>query len=167
MSDAVIHPLPPLFDAHSRVLILGTMPSPKSRENGFYYAHPQNHFWRVLAAVCDDSVPRDNQARADFCHRHHIALWDVLHACRIQGAEDGSIRDPQPNDLRPLLSQAPIRAIFTTGTKASALYKRYCLPVTGRPGIPLPSTSPANCRFYTMETLIDAYRILRPYLENI
>ena len=167
MSESVIHPLPPLFDANSRVLILGTMPSPKSRQNGFYYAHPQNRFWRVLAAVCCESMPTDNQDRASFCHRHHIALWDVLHACRIQGADDGSICDPQPNDLRPLLAQAPIQAIFTTGSKASMLYKRDCLPVTGRPSIPLPSTSPANCRFHTLETLIEAYRALLPYLENI
>ena len=166
MSGPIIHPLAPLFDENSRILILGTMPSPKSRENGFYYAHPQNRFWRVLASICHEPTPSGNQERMEFCHRHHIALWDVLHACRIDGAEDNSIRDPQPNDLRPILSQAPIQQIFTTGTKASALYKRYCLPATGRPSVPLPSTSPANCRFYTLETLIAAYRILVPYLES-
>ena len=122
------------------------MPSPKSREAGFYYAHPQNRFWRVLAALWGEETPAGTQERLAFARRHHIALWDVLRACSIEGADDGSIRQPEINDLRRVLDRADIRAIFTTGTKAAALYRRYCLPVTGRPAIPLPSTSPANCR---------------------
>ena len=163
MIERVLHPLEPVADAGSRVLLLGTMPSPKSREAGFYYAHPQNRFWRVLAALWGEETPAGTQERLAFARRHHIALWDVLRACSIEGADDGSIRQPEINDLRRVLDRADIRAIFTTGTKAAALYKRYCLPVTGRPAIPLPSTSPANCRV-TLDELTQAYRAILAYI---
>lgn len=163
MIERVLHPLEPVADAGSRVLLLGTMPSPKSREAGFYYAHPQNRFWRVLAALWGEETPAGTQERLAFARRHHIALWDVLRACSIEGADDGSIRQPEVNDLRQVLDRADIRAIFTTGTKAAALYRRYCLPVTGRPAIPLPSTSPANCRA-TLDELTQAYRAILAYI---
>ena len=163
MIERVLHPLEPVADAGSRVLLLGTMPSPKSREAGFYYAHPQNRFWRVLAALWGEETPAGTQERLAFARRHHIALWDVLRACSIEGADDGSIRQPEINDLRRVLDRADIRAIFTTGTKAAALYRRYCLPVTGRPAIPLPSTSPANCRA-TLDYLTQAYRAILAYI---
>ena len=163
MIERVLHPLEPVADAGSRVLLLGTMPSPKSREAGFYYAHPQNRFWRVLAARWGEETPAGTQERLAFARRHHIALWDVLRACSIEGADDGSIRQPEINDLRRVLDRADIRAIFTTGTKAAALYRRYCLPVTGRPAIPLPSTSPANCRA-TLDELTQAYRAILAYI---
>ena len=163
MIERVLHPLEPVADAGSRVLLLGTMPSPKSREAGFYYAHPQNRFWRVLAALWGEETPAGTQERLAFARRHHIALWDVLRACSIEGADDGSIRQPEVNDLRQVLERADIRAIFTTGAKTAALYKRYCLPVTGRPAIPLPSTSPANCRV-TLDGLTEAYRAILAYI---
>ena len=163
MIERVLHPLEPVADAGSRVLLLGTMPSPKSREAGFYYAHPQNRFWRVLAALWGEETPAGTQERLAFARRHHIALWDVLRACSIEGADDGSIRQPEVNDLRQVLERADIRAIFTTGAKAAALYKRHCLPVTGRPAIPLPSTSPANCRV-TLDGLTEAYRAILAYI---
>ena len=163
MIERVLHSLEPVADAGSRVLLLGTMPSPKSREAGFYYAHPQNRFWRVLAALWGEETPAGTQERLAFARRHHIALWDVLRACSIEGADDGSIRQPEINDLRRGLDRADIRAIFTTGTKAAALYRRYCLPVTGRPAIPLPSTSPANCRA-TLDDLTQAYRAILAYI---
>ena len=163
MIERVLHPLEPVADAGSRVLLLGTMPSPKSREAGFYYAQPQNRFWRVLAALWGEETPAGTQERLAFARRHHIALWDVLRACSIEGADDGSIRQPEVNDLRQVLERADIRAIFTTGAKAAALYKRYCLPVTGRPAIPLPSTSPANCRV-TLDGLTEAYRAILAYI---
>lgn len=163
MIERVLHPLEPVADAGSRVLLLGTMPSPKSREAGFYYANPQNRFWRVLAALWGEETPAGTQERLAFARRHHIALWDVLRACSIEGADDGSIRQPEINDLRRVLDRADIRAIFTTGTKAAALYRRYCLPVTGRPAIPLPSTSPANCRA-TLDDLTQAYRAILAYI---
>ena len=161
--EHIIHSIEPVFDAESRVLILGTMPSPKSREVQFYYGHPQNRFWRVLAAVLGEEVPQSVPEKKAMLLRHRIALWDVLRACSIEGADDGSIRQPEINDLRRVLDRADIRAIFTTGTKAAALYRRYCLPVTGRPAIPLPSTSPANCRA-TLDELTQAYRAILAYI---
>ena len=163
MAERVIHTLEPVVDAESRVLLLGTMPSPKSREAGFYYGHPQNRFWRVLAAVTGEPVPQGTDEKRAFLHRRHIALWDVLHACTIRGADDASIREPEPNDLRRVLDAADIRAIFTTGTKAAALYRRYSQPLTGRPAYPLPSTSPANCR-PSLADLTEAYRVLLAYI---
>lgn len=163
MAERVIHTLEPVVDAGSRVLLLGTMPSPKSREAGFYYGHPQNRFWRVLAAVTGEPVPQGIDEKRAFLHRRHIALWDVLHACTIRGADDASIREPEPNDLRRVLDAADIRAIFTTGTKAAALYRRYSQPLTGRSAYPLPSTSPANCRL-SLADLTEAYRVLLAYI---
>ena len=157
-STTVLHELSPVFNAQSRVLFLGTIPSPKSREKGFYYAHPQNRFWPVLAAVFGEEVPQTTEERRNFALLHGIALWDVLASCTIRGADDKSIKDPVANDLSIILNHADIRAIFTTGKKAAALYKKYCLPQTKREAIELPSTSPANCRYYTLERLCDVYR---------
>ncbi|MBS6859333.1 MAG: DNA-deoxyinosine glycosylase [Clostridiales bacterium] len=143
-AQQVIHPLAPVFDERSRVLILGTMPSPKSRETGFYYGHPQNRFWRVMAELLDEPFPASREERLALALRRHFALWDVLASCVIRGADDGSIREPEANDLSAVLSAAPIEAIFTTGTKAAALYRKLCLPKTGMEAIALPSTSAAN-----------------------
>ena len=105
------HGIPPVFDERSEVLVLGTMPSPKSREAAFFYGHPQNRFWRVLAALFDEPVPEDNAERADLLLRHHIALWDVLESCDIRGASDASIANPHPNDLSRVLEKAPVRRV--------------------------------------------------------
>ena len=164
-AQQVIHPLAPVFDAHSRVLILGTMPSPKSRETGFYYGPPQNRFWRVMAELLDEPFPASREERLALALRRHFALWDVLASCVIRGADDGSIREPEANDLSAVLSAAPIEAIFTTGTKAAALYRKLCLPKTGVEAIALPSTSAANCRFYSYEQLVKAYAAVKEYLN--
>ena len=164
-AQQVIHPLAPVFDAHSRVLILGTMPSPKSRDTGFYYGHPQNRFWRVMAELLDEPFPASREERLALALRRHFALWDVLASCVIRGADDGSIREPEANDLSAVLSAAPIEAIFTTGTKAAALYRKLCLPKTGMEAIALPSTSAANCRFYSYEQLVKAYAAVKEYLN--
>lgn len=124
MRQNILHPLEPVFDSRSRVLVLGTMPSPKSREQGFYYAHPRNRFWTVLPALLGEPIPKSVSDRKALVLRRHIALWDVLKSCTITGAADSSIKDPVPNDLRPILSAAPIRAVFTTGGKAHTLYRR-------------------------------------------
>ena len=160
----ISHPLAPVFDSNSRVLVIGTMPSPKSREVGFYYMHPQNKFWRVLCELLGEPLPQTNDERQALLLRRHIALWDVLAGCEIDGADDGSIREPVANDLRVVLDHADIKAIFTTGTKAAQLYKKLCLPKTGTPAIPLPSTSPANCRFYSYDEILDKYRVLLRFL---
>lgn len=109
------HPIPPVWDASSRILLLGSFPSPKSREQAFFYGHPQNRFWRVLAAVYAADLPQSMDEKIAFLHTHHLALWDVIAACRIEGAADSSVRDAVPNDLTPILSGADIAAICTTG----------------------------------------------------
>ena len=158
--EFVVHPLAPVWDEHSKVLVLGTMPSPKSRECGFYYSHPQNRFWRILSDLYGLPLPRSNDDKRALLLRCGIALWDVLKSCSIEGADDGSIRDPVPNDIAALLRKTGIRTVFTTGAKARALYRRLCERKTGIPAVPLPSTSPANCRFYTYGKLLEAYRVL-------
>lgn len=152
------HPLAPLFDSRSRVLVLGTMPSPKSREVGFYYGNPQNRFWKVLGRLFDEKEPLGIAERTAFLAAHRIALWDVLASCTIDGASDASIEDPMPNDLGSIACVAPLEAVFTTGAKAAALYRRFRPPeLASLPHIALPSTSPANARM-SLDDLVAAYR---------
>jgi len=160
----VYHELAPVYDRSSKILILGTMPSPKSREFGFYYSHPQNRMWRVVSEVLDASLPESRDEKERFLIDHNIAMWDVLKSCDIKGADDNTIVNPQPNDIARILAAADIRAIFTTGMKATGLYRKLCYPDTKRPSIYLPSTSPANCRNYTPESLVEAYRTILEYL---
>lgn len=159
--ERIVHPLAPVYDENSRVLVLGTMPSPKSREFAFYYSHPQNRFWRILSDLYRVPLPKSNEEKRAVLLSCKIALWDVLKSCLIIGADDGSIRDPVANDIAGLLAKTKISTIFTTGTKAAALYRRLCLQSTEIPARPLPSTSPANCRFYSYERLLDTYKALR------
>lgn len=160
-TERVTHEFPPVFDEHSRVLILGTIPSPRSRELGFYYMHPQNRFWRMLCAVLNEELPSDIDGRRELCLRRGIALWDVLESCDINGASDSSIRAAVPNDLRRIVDNCPIRAVFTTGKKAHALYQRYFPELL--PDICLPSTSPAN-RTIPESDMLKEYRKIASYL---
>ena len=163
-ATTVTHEIQPVFDSRSRVLLLGTMPSPASREQGFYYGHPQNRFWRVLAAIFNEPAPRTIDEKRDTLLRHHIALWDVLASCEIEGASDASIRDAQPNDLARIFDVADIRAVFATGTKAGELYRKLVEPTLGVPCTTLPSTSPANAKM-KLDDLADAYgKALLPLL---
>lgn len=162
--EHIIHSIEPIFDAESRVLILGTMPSPKSREVQFYYGHPQNRFWRVLAAVLGEEVPQSVPEKKAMLLRHRIALWDVLAECEITGASDSSIRNPVANDLSVILGHAPVQAVFTTGATAWKLYTRLQKPHTGIEAVRLPSTSPANCAV-KMEALTETYKAILPWLE--
>ena len=118
MNQQVFHTLEPIWQPDSKILILGSMPSPKSREIGFYYGHPQNRFWKVLPAIFGEDELPTIEAKTDFLIRHQIALWDVLASCTIRGADDASIRDAKPNDLSLILDHAPIKAIFCTGKRA-------------------------------------------------
>lgn len=161
--EYVTHDFQPIFDKNSRILMLGTMPSPKSREVGFYYGHPRNRFWKVVSDVCQEPLPQTKEEKTTFALRNKIAVWDVLAGCEIKGADDSSIKNPSVNDMNVILEHADIQAIFTTGTKAGQLYKRYCYEKTGRAAIILPSTSPANCRT-SYEELFQAYLILKDYL---
>lgn len=138
------HPFGPVAGPNSRALILGSWPSPKSRKLGFYYGHPQNRFWPLLAALTGEQLPVEIEAKRQLILRHGLALWDVLDSCTITGASDASIRDAVPVDLTALLQAAPIQAVFCNGTAAHTLYTKHLQPVCGLPAVRLPSTSPAN-----------------------
>lgn len=157
----VIHPFEPVWNEHSRILILGSFPSVRSRETGFYYGHPQNRFWRVLASVFGESCPTGNEARRDFALKHHIALWDAIQSCEITGSSDASIRNAVPNDIASLLGKAPVETIVCNGRRAWALYSRFCEAQTGIKAILLPSTSAANAA-WSLDRLIEQWRILQP-----
>ena len=163
MREQLIHPLSPLYDQNSKVLILGTMPSPKSREQGFYYAHPQNRFWRVLFQLFDKPFSAEREERIKLCLDNGIALWDVIHSCSIEGAADSSIKNAVPNDLSKILETADIKAIFTTGQTAGKLYKKLIQPDTGIEAIVLPSPSGANCAVKA-DVLLQKYREILNYL---
>ncbi len=161
----VVHTISPVYDSRSRVLVLGSLPSPKSREVGFYYGNPQNRFWRVMAALWDEEVPEGTAARRDFCLDHRVALWDVVASCQIVGASDASIRDAVPNDVGRILASADVRGIFCTGGTAGRLYRRLLEPTLGVPCTVLPSTSPANAR-WSLEELVRAYAPVRQAAEK-
>lgn len=150
------HPIPPVFDGHSRVLILGSFPSVKSRQAQFFYGHPQNRFWPLMAALFDDNPGNTPQEKTVFLLRHYIALWDVIAACDIDGSADSTIKNVTPNDLGEIFDKADIRAVFTNGKTADRLYRRYLLKNTGRSAVCLPSTSPANAR-WTLPLLKEAW----------
>ena len=140
----MLHPIAPVFDKDSRVLILGSFPSVRSREEGFFYGHPQNRFWKVTARVFGEEVPKTVEEKKAFLLRNHIALWDVIGSCDIEGSSDASIRNATVNDISHILKTARIKAVFLNGRKAYSLYQKYMYPDVKREGICLPSTSPAN-----------------------
>lgn len=164
MRQTVQHPLEPIYNDKSRILILGTMPSPVSREQSFYYAHPQNRFWRILCNLLNEPYKSGNAERINICLSHGIALWDVLKSCTIDGARDASIKDAVPNDIARILSAADIKAIFTTGKTAGKFYHRLCENNVGISAIVLPSPSAANASM-SLDILIEHYRIILPYLN--
>ena len=150
------HPFEPIVDEGCTVLVLGSFPSVKSRENGFYYGHPRNRFWPMAAAVYGEDVPGDNESRRSLLLRHHIALWDVAFRCDITGSMDQDIRNVTPTDLHGLLAAAPIRLVLANGSLAGRLYRRYQQETAGLPVIVLPSTSPANAA-WSLERLCSAW----------
>lgn len=160
------HPFPPVFDVNSKILILGSFPSVKSRENGFYYGHPQNRFWRVLAAVYGENVPALNEEKKEFLLSHGIALWDSIKACDIEGSSDISIKNAVPNDLSVIFKNADIKEIFANGKASERVYNKYIFPITGRAIKALPSTSPANAAF-TLENLVDKWSVIKKSSTNL
>lgn len=158
--EAIRHPIPPVFNEHSRILILGSFPSVKSRETAFFYGHPQNRFWRVLSAIFEDALPLSIDEKRSFLLKNRIAVWDVIAECRIRGSADTSIREARPNDLSPILAAAPIERIFTNGGTATALYRRHLREKTGIDSIALPSTSPANAAC-SLDALIRSWHVLK------
>lgn len=154
----VVHDLTPVYDAHSRILILGSLPSVKSRGQ-FFYNHPQNRFWKVLAGITNHEPLTDIEVKKQFLLEQGIALWDVIASCDIIGSSDSSIRNVVPNDINRILDAAPINNIYVNGQTAFKLYKKYLLPVTGVMPVCLPSTSPANAA-WTLERLTEAWGTL-------
>ena len=158
------HPFPPLYDENSRILILGSFPSVKSREQMFFYGHPQNRFWRVIAAVFNDRTPETIDEKKKFLHSHGIALWDVIESCEITGSSDSSIQNVKVNDLRRILLAADIREIYVNGGTAYKYYHKYTEPVLGRSAVKLPSTSPANAAC-SLDRLVEEWSCIRKHLE--
>lgn len=140
----VTHEFGPVFDSCSEVIILGSFPSVKSREQQFYYGHPQNRFWKVIAALAKEAVPQTIDEKKELLYTHHIALWDVIASCDIVGSSDSSIRNVVVNDIREITEHAPVRAIYLNGNKAYELFTKYMRDRTALPAVKLPSTSPAN-----------------------
>lgn len=153
----VIHPLKPIYDSNSKVLILGTIPSIKSRELGFYYANPKNRFWKTLSKVYNEEIGETKEERINFLLKNNIALFDVLKSCDIKSSSDTSIKNPIPNDLLPIIKSSKIEYIFTTGKKAYELYNKYSYNNTGIKAIYLPSPSPANCKKGIEDLLYSEY----------
>ena len=149
----MIHTFEPVYDNRSEILILGTFPSVKSRERGFYYQHPQNRFWKVISALAGWPTPVTIEEQKEMLLENHIAVWDVIYSCDINGSSDSSIKNVVPNDIPVLLSKAAITTIYANGGKAYQLYNRYCYQQTNKEIIKLPSTSPANTS-YSLEKLV-------------
>ena len=140
----IIHPFPPFYDSGSKILILGSFPSVKSREQMFFYGHPQNRFWKVIATVFDEAEPTSIEEKKRLLSRHHIALWDVIRSCDIEGSADSSIKNAVANDLSDIFENADIERIFVNGKTAWKYYKKYIMSGINREAVCLPSTSPAN-----------------------
>ena len=155
----LVHPFPPFVGEAPRVLVLGSFPSVKSRETGFYYGHPQNRFWRVLAAVTGEAPPASVNDKKRMLAEHGVALWDSIASCTITGSSDSSIRNAVPNDISSLLQATGIEEVFCNGRKAYELYQKYVFPTTGLSAVLLPSTSPANAA-WSLERLIEAWRVI-------
>ena len=161
--SCVLHTIPPVFDSKSRVLILGSMPSPVSRSKGFYYANPQNRFWRVMQEIFQTEIASDNASRTAFLLKNRIAVWDVIAQCEIYGASDASIKQVKANDIALITDTADIKAIFCTGGTAYKYYERLCREKTGISAVCLPSTSAANAK-YSLQALSEKYKIIKEYL---
>ncbi len=156
----IIHPIPPLYDENSGILILGSFPSVRSREEGFFYGHPQNRFWKVTSAVYGEDTPNTVEEKKSFLLRNHIALWDVIGSCDIEGSSDSSIRNVRANDLSKILEYADIRSIYVNGQTAYKYYRKYSEKETGKAAICLPSTSPANAA-WSLERLKNAWSCIK------
>jgi hypoxanthine-DNA glycosylase len=158
-----VHPIPPIYDGNSKILILGSFPSVASRDVGFFYGHPQNRFWRVLSEILGVDAPRSIDEKKSLLISHGIALWDVIASCEITGSADSTIKNALPNDLGVILDSADIRAIFVNGKTALKYYDKYLREDSGRAAICLPSTSPANAAL-SVSALTDKWRVIK---ENI
>lgn len=159
----ITHEFQPLYNGDSRILILGSFPSVKSREQQFYYGHTRNRFWKVISTLLHENTPQTIEEKKQLLLSHHIALWDVIWQCDIVGSSDASITNVIPNDISRILDSCPIQAIFTNGTKAHELYKKWIYPMCKIEDIKLPSTSPANAAF-RLDNLLEHWQCILQYL---
>ncbi len=164
-SERITHDFTPVYDKNSQILILGSFPSVKSRENQFYYGHPQNRFWKVLARLMEKEIPTTIEEKKQFLLSHKIAIWDVISSCRIEGSSDSSIRDVEVSDFSKILAETSIKTIFVNGNKAYELYKKYAEEKTGIKAIKLPSTSPANAA-WNLERLCVSWAAIKEELKR-
>ncbi len=155
----IVHPIPPEYDSDSKVLILGSFPSVKSREQGFFYGHPQNRFWKVLSALTGSSEPLTIEEKKELLKRNGIALWDTIKSCEIVGSADSSIKNVVPNDLSIILNNSRVTKIFVNGKTSKAYYDKYLKEKTGIDAVCLPSTSPANATI-NLQKLIDDWKVI-------
>ena len=162
--EKVKHEIPPVYDENSKILILGSFPSVKSRENQFFYHHPQNRFWKTLAAVVGCDTPISIEEKKKFLLDNNIAVWDVIASCEIEGSSDSSIKNVVVNDFNSIIYKSNIKQIFCNGGKSYDLYRKYCEKSTNMKAIKLPSTSPANARF-SLDKLISEWKIIEDYLK--
>lgn len=156
----VMHPIAPIYDKHSTILILGSFPSVKSREEGFFYGHKQNRFWKVVSRVFEEEEPKTIEEKKALLLRKHIAVWDVIAGCDIEGSSDSTIKNVRPNDLSTILDNAQIKAIYVNGKTAEKYYKKYIEKSINRKAVCLPSTSPANAA-WSIEKLLDTWRCIK------
>ena len=156
----LVHTFPPLYDENSKVLILGSFPSVKSREQNFFYGHPQNRFWKLIARLFDEAEVQTIEQKKELILKHNLALWDVIHSCTITGSSDSSIKDVVPNDISSILKNSKVDRIFANGATSYNLYKKYILPKTGIEAVKLPSTSPANAGF-SLDRLLEHWSIIK------
>ena len=160
MNTVLYHPFGPLYNKKSRVLILGSFPSVKSREQNFFYGHPQNRFWKVIAAVYEQPLPQTIEEKKQLILDNGLALWDSIASCEITGSSDSSIKNARANDITVILDSCNIERIYCNGRKSHELYRKYIEPATGRTAVCLPSTSPANAQ-WSLEKLIGAWAEIR------
>ncbi len=158
--ESIVHPIPPLYDENCKILILGSFPSVKSREAMFFYGHPQNRFWKLMAALFEEAYPQSVEEKKSLVLKHHIAMWDTIRSCTITGSSDSSIKDVVPNDLSVILDNSRVERIFCNGATSYRLYLKYIYPTTGVKAVKLPSTSPANAAF-NLERLLTEWSMIK------
>lgn len=159
----IYHPFDALYDTKSKILILGSFPSVKSREQKFFYGHPQNRFWKVISAVLDSDIPTTIEEKRNFLLKNGIALWDVIASCEITGSSDSSIKNVVANDFSKILDTAPVKKIYVNGKTAEKYYNKYVREKTGKSAICLPSTSPANAA-WSLDRLILEWAVIKEEL---
>ena len=160
----IVHPIPPLYDENSRILILGSFPSVKSREANFFYGHPQNRFWPLMAVIFERPPFRSVEEKREFALSHGIAMWDVIYSCDIVGSSDSSIKNAVPSDLLSIKETGDLRTVITNGRTSGKMYDKYQKNELGMESLTLPSTSPANAA-WSFERLFEEWKIVREILE--